>query len=702
MKLRNIFLITAGLLCVTVACNRNLVHDTGESLQTLPVVDYNWKSVRVGGGGYVTGMVVHPLVEGVRYFRTDVGGAYRWEPATSEWIPMLDAVNTGEQVDGIALDANKPDRVYVALNDGVYRSDDRGRNWKKLFNASWSGNANLRWTGECLAVDPLNSAIIYAGTRKDGLWRSLDEGLTWMKVESIPAANVRAVTIDPNAQVNGRSATIYIGIPGGGIYKSGDGGDNFEALGGAPVFPNRMQVVAGSLYVTHSRGIGKLSEGVFQDVTPEGGVDRNYCGIAVDVNDPLKIVAAQRYSAFNNFIYRTTNGGDSWDLLSTSDLITKDPVVPWWPKDWFSSATSCLVFDPFHPGHLYFTDWFGVWFTPDVWTTGKVNFHTLEKGHEEVVVLTLAAPPAGPVLYSGVCDVFGFSHPDLTAFPSKRLYNISEGFSIAFCEERPENIAILGGKGNDGAITILATSTDCGETWTKRTLPDGVRLGKIVVSATDPDKMVYAAGTRSGNVYYSSDRGNSWSQAAGAPVGACGLGTADVWNKDFVLAADGKNGDAFYIFKDGYLYASSDGGANWEKRNSEPVPARGNYMFVQPAPGIEGEVWISLYANGLYRTSDGGRNIVKVDEFTSSTAFSWGAALQDSGDPVAYCYGIRSGVEGLHRSLDRGRSWQQISVGWSGFPAGVKAIAGDRQNFGRVYVGTGGRGIFYGQPSPGE
>jgi photosystem II stability/assembly factor-like uncharacterized protein len=281
-------------------------------------------------------------------------------------------------------------------------------------------------------------------------------------------------------------------------------------------------------------------------------------------------------------------------------------------------------------------------------------------------------------------------------YPASRLYNINEGFSIAFCETQPANIAILGARGNDGTGTILATSTNSGSSWTVRTLPGGVKLGRIAISATDPDKMVYVAGGSAGAVYYSANGGASWSAAAGAPTGS--VNAIDVWSKDFALAADGADGNRFYIYKSGYLYASTNGGATWTQMNATAIPNKNAYLFVAARPGVAGEVWVSLDGNGLYRTTNGGTSFSKITALTTSTAFAFGAPPSGSTTPAVYSYGTVSGAKGLYRSTNLGTSWDRIDNGTQLFPAGVKALAGDRRVFGRVYVGTGGRGILYGQP----
>lgn len=58
------------------------------------------------------------------------------------------------------------------------------------------------------------------------------------------------------------------------------------------------------------------------------------------------------------------------------------------------------------------------------------------------------------------------------------------------------------------------------------------------------------------------------------------------------------------------------------------------------------------------------------------------------------------GVRGLYRSGDAGATWIRINDARHQFGITNGPITGDPRVFGRVYVGTNGRGIILGQPSP--
>lgn len=671
--------------------------------------EYEWRNLQIGGGGYVTGIVIHPSDKNVMYIRTDVGGAYRWDEKTSQWKQMLNWVGPENAnligVDGIALDPGKPDRVYLALGrriddeGGIFRSDDRGETWTKLFDMSFEGNGReARWIGECIAVDPVNSRVIYVGTRKNGLWHSSDDGKTWTKVQRVPdgftgnnPTGVRSIAFDPAEKINGRSSTIYAGVPRSGIYVSNDGGATFNQMNGSPENPARMQLADRELFVTHSKGVAFFSAGKWDDISPVP--DKNYVGISVDVTNSKRIIAAQQYKKFNNPIYRSENKGQTWEQINTKEFPANlHSTIPWWPKTWFSSSTAGMALEPNGSGGLYYTDWFGVWHTPNVWAK-STDWYPIEKGHEETVVLTLISPPSGALVYSGVADVFGFRHDKLDAYPEKRLYPIQECFSIAVCETKPSSIAVLGAKSWGGDQSVLVTSPDFGETWTERALPNGEILGRIAISSLNPDHLVYVSG--SGKVYYSHTNGKSWAASQNAPEDV--INWKDIWNRDKILASDGIDG-SFYILKNHILYASTDG-VSWVAKNKIPVPDSSDRVkSIVPVPGRSGEIWICLDKNGLWKSTDAGTTYSRVTEFDTAKLICWGAPAPGSADPTAWCYGIIKGKWGIYRSTDKGRNWVRINDDKHQFPGGVAVIDGDKNTFGRIYIGSSGCGIYYGEP----
>ncbi|WP_215235519.1 hypothetical protein [Dyadobacter linearis] len=50
---------------------------------------YNWKPVRIGGGGNVTSIKAHPKVPNLYFITTDVGTPYRWNHAAQKWEDMM-------------------------------------------------------------------------------------------------------------------------------------------------------------------------------------------------------------------------------------------------------------------------------------------------------------------------------------------------------------------------------------------------------------------------------------------------------------------------------------------------------------------------------------------------------------------------------------------------------------------------------------
>jgi len=143
--------------------------------QTPRATPYTWRNVQIVGGGFVDGVIFHPSAKNLRYARTDMGGAYRWDAASDRWQPMLDWVPYKDLnlmgIESIAVDPSDANRVYLACgtytnahtpNGAILRSGDRGRTFQRTgVPFKFGGNEDGRGNGERLAVDPEDGRVLY-------------------------------------------------------------------------------------------------------------------------------------------------------------------------------------------------------------------------------------------------------------------------------------------------------------------------------------------------------------------------------------------------------------------------------------------------------------------------------------------------------------------------------------------------------------
>lgn len=167
---------------------------------------YKWRSVAIGGGGFVTGVLFHPAERDLAYARTDVGGAYRWDARAQQWVALTDWLGADDWnlmgIDAFAVDPADPQALYLAAgtymheragNAAVLRSFDRGRSFERAeLPFKLGGNQLGRANGERLAVDPHDGRVLLLGSRDAGLWRSDDRGAHWARVDAFPPRQWRA------------------------------------------------------------------------------------------------------------------------------------------------------------------------------------------------------------------------------------------------------------------------------------------------------------------------------------------------------------------------------------------------------------------------------------------------------------------------------------------------------------------------------
>jgi len=203
--------------------------------------------------------------------------------------------------------------------------------------------------------------------------------------------------------------------------------------------------------------------------------------------------------------------------------------------------------------------------------------------------------------------------------------------------------------------------------------------------------------------YYTVDRGQSWKRSIGAPKSnsSCcrdspNLGIDEAYPIE--LAADRVNPLKFYIYAAGQISVSEDGGANWSNRSVIPGYKFGYHVTLKPLPNNDGEVWVSSDWGGLWRSTDSGRTWNKLAKIDRSVLFSFGAHKDGSSVPALYVMGRIDAKDGILASFDLGSTWQNIQD--LNMPIGDNpwAMCADQVVFGRVYIGTLGRGIYYSQP----
>ena len=250
---------------------------------------YKWDNVAMGGGGFVTGLILSKTQQNLMYARTDVGGAYRWDAPNSKWIPLLDWNSENETsyqgVESFAIDPQDNNKLYMLAgtsywNNGktaILKSTDKGNTFTVIdvtnqFKAH--GNGTGRSNGEKLVVDPNNGNILFCGTRRNGLFKSTDAGATWVQNTSLgnivtPNDNgISFVLFDATTGTAGNATQkIFVGvstITGTNFYVSINGGTTFTVVAGAPASLMPQKAVLASdknLYLTYADKEGPSNGG---------------------------------------------------------------------------------------------------------------------------------------------------------------------------------------------------------------------------------------------------------------------------------------------------------------------------------------------------------------------------------------------------------------------------------------------------------
>jgi len=188
----------------------------------------------------------------VNYIGAASGGLWKTTDGGVTWKSIFDE-QEASSIGSIAITPTNPDVIWAgtgetfiirpahAMGDGIYKSEDAGKTWK---------NMGLEKTGRIgrILVHPTNPDIVYVaalghtyGPQQDrGVYKTIDGGKTWQRIlfvdENTGAADIALNPKNPDQLLAGMWS-IHIntwglrsGGPGGGIYRSMDGGKSWKNL----------------------------------------------------------------------------------------------------------------------------------------------------------------------------------------------------------------------------------------------------------------------------------------------------------------------------------------------------------------------------------------------------------------------------------------------------------------------------------------
>lgn len=710
--------------------------------------DYQWKPVKIGGGGWVTGLVVHPAQKDLVYARTDVGGVYRWNAETASWRQLIvaDALpkslfeqtkgNPGTKagslyhVESIAIAPSAPELLFVAAGTStsapgtLLRSRDSGASFEVTnLRVPIAGNAEYR-TSERLSVHPTDAAIVLYGTRTAGLWRSADGGMNWTQVptEQIPVADpiekhqvgVLKVLFD-----SANAGRAYASVAGRGIYRSDDAGLTWKPILDGGLWAEDLDSAGGILYAVGKKDFGLRRydpANGWTTITPNK--NQNLSEVAVDPANPAHIYTVT--SGFQQF-FRSTDSGVKWTNLGTNTLGDKGRASFQSPFGWKMNSTlrnwlsiGALVIDPHHSGRLWFAEGMGVWRSDNTLPTHDApTFTDVSDGIEEMVSNDIVAMPGGKVV-TAVWDRLGFVHTDLDQGPAAQL-GLTDEFnscwSLATTPVDPKFVAaavthhIVHGK------VFSGSSADGGVTWQRFgsvnesgvNSPKGLRFGEIVVAADDAQNLVWHPRSDEKALHYSTDGGTSWK--------ASNIQLEDWHAFSFGsrrrVTADGALPGTFYLhqWNPGRILVSKDKGATFTETGAK-LASYTYHSQLKGVPGHAGHLWFvhgrdyAAKSDALSRSTDGGATWTALPFFDQAWAFSLGKAKADGGYPTLFVFGrtATDATWGVWRSSDEGASWDRVAQYPLGIFDAVMVIAGDPEIYGRVYIGWSGNSFAYGQP----
>lgn len=574
---------------------RGVMTSSGDGVYKSTDAGKTWKHVGLDKSMHISDVIIHPTnpdivyvsVQGALYGPSNERGVYRSTNGGATWNKVL-FVSSNSGASSLSMDMNNPRILYASMwqhqrypwtvssggaNSGLYKSLDGGDTWKKL-----EEGLPEEFGKSGISVSRANSDIVYAiieaeGT-KGGLYKSRNAGASWSQVNKNRVLITRSwyymeVFADPVDE----NKVFVLNAP---VMKSIDGGRSFSGVS-VPHGDNHhlwINPTNNNIMINSNDGGANVSyDGGKSWSTQQNQPTAQFYRVQTDNQVPYNVYGGQQDNSAIAIPSRTNGWGIGW-------------------KDWYSVAgceSAYLAFDENNPDVVYGGCYQGI---IDRW-----------------VAETDEAKP-------------------IMQYPEERLSGIPKDFSHRFnwnapiiaSPHDPTTIYHAGNvvfKTTDGGINWDVISPDLTRNDTTRQGPGGGPYTNEAAGGENYNTIMYLvespheqgvmwSGSDDGLVHITKDGGESWTNVTPSGLQEGIINSIDVSPHNpataYITVMRYKWNDLRP-----YVYKTNDYGATWTKITNGFNDPNGFVRVVREDPKVKGLLYAGT-ETGLYISFNDGAN----------------------------------------------------------------------------------------------
>ena len=661
-----------------------------------------WRSIgpfRGGRSNTATGVVGNI---NTYYMGTTGGGLWKTEDMGTIWSNISDGYFKTGSVGAVSVSESDPNVVYVGMGehavrgvmthhgDGVYKSTDAGKTWKKI-------GLDLTQHISRIVIHPKDPDVVYVAAQgalyskssQRGIYKSTDGGATWKNVLYVDdkTGGVELSLDMNNPRIlyaamweHGRLPwKVLSGGAGSGLYKSTDSGEHWEKIQDG--LPKELGKMAIAVCRSNSEKVYALIES--DSEKEQGGLFvSNNAGKSWSLvtNEHQLVQRAWYYIEVftdpqnENTVYvlsapalRSTDGGKTWEKLSGTHGDYHDL--------WINPNNSKNMVIANDGGAAVSVNYGKTWSTQSNMPTAQ--FYRINTDNQFPYRI-----------YGGQQDNTSVSiaHRELgTGGITTASWTYSAGGESAFLAFDPDDPRYVLGGSYQGTIEVLDTKAKAGTNIMAAPIQYLGRDAKdnkyrfnwnapIIWSKHEPGTFYHG----SQHLLRTRDMGKTWTEASpdltrnekdkqgkgGGPYTNEAVGAENYGTLSYIIESPHEKGVIWTGSDDGYVYLTKDGGTNWQNVTPKGL-AECLINAIEVSPHDKATAYIATtrykfndHTPGLYKTTDYGKTWIKIDAGIPAGAFTRVVREDDQRKDLLF-----AGTEtGVYLSWNGGKEWVSFQL----------------------------------------